>query len=101
MLADPPESPSTLRAIAGEARDLMRRPRSEWNSLGPTSALSPSIAALKPDFIVVNEHGVDIVTTAFFDGGWGYYVPKSSQPKADQIFRHRNLGHGVYWFHPY
>ncbi|WP_326525409.1 hypothetical protein [Sphingomonas sp.] len=97
----PSESASTLRAIAGEAHELMSRPGSDWLASQPAYQLPPVIAALKPDFISVHDDGIDIVTTAFFDGGWGYYVPRSPQPSPGQLFRHRNLGHGVYWFHPY
>ncbi|HET9511878.1 MAG TPA: hypothetical protein VFO80_12080 [Sphingomonas sp.] len=99
----PTGNPTTLEGIRREAGELMQRPipRSQSFIDVPIDQLPPTIAALKPDFVLVNESGVDIVTTAFFDGGWGYYVPRSANPSPNSLFRHYRVGRGVYWFHPY
>ena len=43
-------------------------PRAEW---------PPAIASLNPRWVAVRQGSVDIMTRTFFDGGWGYNVPRS------------------------
>jgi hypothetical protein len=94
--------PATLKAIRNEAFELMANPppSSGWGRIDDTR-LPPTIAALKPDYVIHDGNEVEITTRAYFDGGWGYYVPKSASPSRELLFRHYSVGHGVYWFYPY
>jgi hypothetical protein len=96
-----------VKAIKAEAMALMAAPPSEVradlpNELGtvPKSRWPRVIAGLNPEWVTVDSDGVDIVTTPYFDGGWGYYIPRDER-KQPWPERHSHLGHGVYWYHPY
>ncbi|WP_156346994.1 hypothetical protein [Sphingomonas sp. Leaf33] len=64
----PAANANRVAAIAVEAHGLMQLPQSDWESVSDRR-LPPTIASLHPDFISISPKGVDIVTTALFDGG--------------------------------
>ncbi len=97
----PTGNPSTIAAIADEARSLMRGPNFHWDDSAPFTQLPPTIAGLRPDMVTVSDAGVEINAPLFFDGGWGYYVPRRNPPPDGVLFRHYRIGPGVYWFYPY
>lgn len=60
-----------------------------------------AIASLEPDFVSIYADGVHITTKAYFDGGWGYFVPRREQSPPEPVDRIEDVGQGVYWWHPY
>jgi hypothetical protein len=95
----PARDPVKLKAIKAEARTLMashpidgRIAKSHW---------PPQIASLGPEFVSINEDGVHITTRAYFDGGWGYFVPRSERDLPEPGERFEEVGQGVFWWHPY
>lgn len=97
----PTGNPMTLAAIRTEARGLMHGPNFWWDASAPDRRLPLTIAQLRPDMVWVDRDGVEIFAPNFLDGGWGYYVPRSSHPPAGDLFRHQKVADGVYWFYPY
>ncbi|WP_294336395.1 hypothetical protein [uncultured Sphingomonas sp.] len=97
----PTGNPTTLSAIRVESRALMQGPDFWWTAGNTDRRLPPTIAQLRPDIVSVVGDGVDIYATNFFDGGWGYHVPRVPNPSPDTVFRHQKVADGVYWFHPY
>lgn len=61
----------------------------------------PRIASLRPEFVSINEDGVHITTKPYFDGGWGYFVPRREGGLPEPVERFEEVGQGVYWWHPY
>jgi hypothetical protein len=99
--AQPTTDEPTLKAIAAESQMLMVAERTETFVNVPKSRWPRVIASLKPEFVTVFPDGVEIVIKPFFDGGWGYFVPRSAREPPKPAGRYRELGHGVFWFHPY
>ncbi len=97
----PTGNPTTLSAIRVESRALMQGPDFWWTAGDTDRRLPPTIAQLRPDIVSVDRDGVDIYAPNFFDGGWGYHVPRVPNPSPDTVFRHQRVADGVYWFHPY
>jgi hypothetical protein len=91
---------SVLKAIKAESLTLMATAPTETYSNAPKSRWPRMIASLKPQWVTVYPgHGVLILITPFFDGGWRYYVPKSEQePPEPGCSR---IGQGVHWCRPY
>ncbi len=58
-------------------------------------------ASLEPEFVMINQDGVHITTRAYFDGGWGYSVPRGAQDSPEPAGRFEEAGQGVYSWHPY
>jgi hypothetical protein len=50
---------------------------------------------------MVDRRGVHITTRAYFDGGWGYFVPTPGAYVHEPGGRFREVGRGVYWWRPY
>ena len=95
----PTRDPATLGAIKAEARMLMRAypvaanlPRARWPH---------TIASLEPEFVTIDPAGVYITTRPYFDGGWGYFVPREGGNLPEPAERFEEAGQGVYWWHPY
>ncbi len=59
------------------------------------------IASLEPEAVLVSWSGVHITTKAYFDGGWGYFVPRKGRELPEPVERFEEVGYGVYWWHPY
>lgn len=96
------------------------RPVSDWSKLGKIKAEAqvlmaahPSdakvertrwpreIASLNPEFVMIDAAGVHIIKRAYFDGGWGYFVPRIEGKLPEPVERFKKAGAGVYWWHPY
>lgn len=96
----PTDDPAELAAIKAESQILMSLsvanhvtvPKSQWPRF---------IASLEPEFVTVRPDGVDVMTVPDFDGGWGYFVPRSEREPPEPAGRFRELSHGIYWYHPY
>ena len=88
-----------LEAVKAEAHILMKAyPGDAWI----TPARWPrAIAALEPEGVMINADGVHITTRAYFDGGWGYFVPRRAGEIPEPVERFEEAGVGVYWWHPY
>lgn len=75
---------SSLKGIKAESEMLMAAHpealQEPWTV--PSDQLPPNIAKLEPFMVTIHSWGVDIGTKPFFDGGWGYGVPRSGK-KAD------------------
>ena len=95
----PTHDPVQLKAVKAEAQVLL-----EANPLDGEIIEKPrwprAIARLKPEFVSTNADGIYITTKPFFDGGWGYFVPRRGQNLPDPVARFEDVGQGVYWFHP-
>jgi hypothetical protein len=102
--ARPTTDQSMLKAIKAECQALLMIPPIEGTTYSdvPKSRWPRVIASLKPEFVTILRPGVFITVVPYFDGGWGYFVPRSKRdqpPAGDQQFS--EVGQGVYWFHPY
>ena len=74
-------------------------PDDNWTGL-PVSEWPLVIASLDPEFVTVIESGVDIQIKPFFDGGWGYVIPRT---KPDLGMRAQCMSEpypGVFWHDP-
>jgi len=89
-----------LKAINAEARTLMARgPTRDWRGV-PQNRWPATIANLKPEWVKVNNWGVEVEIESYFDGGWGYdVVPNGAKPPMP-IQCYRSLGRGIYWHDP-
>jgi hypothetical protein len=95
----PTRNPEKLKAIKAEAQMLMKAYPLEAKV---ADARWPhAIASLEPEFVMINRDGVHITTRAYFDGGWGYFVPRREPALPGPIERFEEAGQGVYWWHPY
>jgi hypothetical protein len=111
----PTHDQSTLKAIKAESQFLMVTERAvtygtvpkdnvpvpKAMETVPKSRWPRVIASLKPEWVTVFPDGVDIMIKPFFDGGWGYFVPRSEREPPEPAGRYSELGQGVYWYHPY
>jgi hypothetical protein len=95
----PTRDPTELKAITEASRLLMKLhpadadiPRARWPR---------AIARLEPELVSVTSSGVHITTKAYFDGGWGYFVPRRERALPEPVDRFEKVGQGVYWWHPY
>ena len=59
-----------------------------------------AIQQLRPDRVIVRRQSVDIITTSWFDGGWGYYVIDDRSPSALPNACYRLVGKDIYWHDP-
>ena len=67
----------------------------------PQSRWPRTIASLEPEFVMIDPDGVHIMTRAYLDGGWGYFVPRTVADLPEPRERFEEAGEGVYWWHPY
>ncbi|HEX8442418.1 MAG TPA: hypothetical protein VF631_02090 [Allosphingosinicella sp.] len=78
----PTYSQSTLKAIKTESQLLMTanpiKPAERWTSV-PQSQWPPVIASLHPYSVTVHQWGVHISIKPYFDGGWGYMIPRDKR----------------------
>jgi len=97
----PTHNRATLSAIRAESKTLMVEfPTKNYVSI-PKEEWPRVIASLKPYNVTVFSYGVDIMTKPYFDGGYGYLVPKDNAKPPEPIGRFSYLDQGVYWYHPY
>ena len=92
-----------LEQVRAEAHLLMRThpagPRGSWHEL-PKADWPPSIASLNPKYVAVAKGSVDIVTRPFFDGGWGYNVPRAKRDLPMPLECYSEPSDGVFWHGP-
>ena len=69
----------------------MSIPRAQW---------PPAIASLKPAFVTVQEWGVDIDVKPYFDGGWGYQIPRNKRDLPKPAGCYSEPGPDVFWHGP-
>ena len=94
----PTDDPAKLRAIRAESQMLMNAypadahvPKAQWPR---------AIASLEPEFVSIYPDGVHITTKPYFDGGWGYFVPRTARDLPGSGGRFEEVGQGVYWWRP-
>ena len=95
---------STLKAIKAESQILMAthpiRPPEESATISE-SEWPPAIAGIQPYSVVVHQWGVDIGTKPYFDGGWGYGVPRNEEARRMLTeWCYSEAGQGVLWHGP-
>jgi hypothetical protein len=92
-----------LAKVRAEAYSLMKThpagPKSSWREI-PKTDWPPSIASLKPKYVTVADGSVDIVTRPFFDGGWGYNVPRAKRDLPMPFECYSEPSKGVFWHGP-
>ena len=97
----PTRDPEALQAIKADAQVLLAAYPAAAHASVPQDRWPRHIASLKPDFVSVDQYGADITTKAYFDGGYGYFVPRQGQGTPGPAERYRKLAPGIYWFRPY
>jgi hypothetical protein len=97
----PTRDRSTLKAIKAESATLMAAHPTGGNMRVPKSRWPHVIASLEPELVIVNPDGVDILAKPYFDGGWGYFVPRNERQAPQPEGRFSQLDRGIYWYHPY
>ena len=94
---------SKLPRVRAEAYSLMRThpvgPKSGWREI-PKAEWPPTIASLNPEYVSVTKGSVDIVTRPFFDGGWGYNVPRGKHDLLMPLDCYSEPSEGVFWHGP-
>jgi hypothetical protein len=93
-----------LKAVAAESRLLMVthpiKPPEKWTAV-PEGQWPPAIASLRPYSVTVHQWGVDIEAEPFFDGGWGYGVPRNESARRMLTdWCYADAGEGVLWHGP-
>lgn len=95
--------PSTMREVQAEARLLMAtypvHPIGGWAEV-PRNEWPPAIARLRPEMLTVWRRQVLITVKPFFDGGWGYEVPRTKDDLRMPLGCYRELSRDVYWHGP-
>lgn len=66
-------------------------PKNEWPRV---------ISSLHPNSVTVGQWGVDISTRPFFDGGWGYHVPRNKGDLPLPPGCYSEPSPGVFWYGP-
>ena len=97
----PSYNPFVLDAIRAESRVLIATYPTTAIARVPDDRLPPVIASLKPESVTVHRWGVDIMTKPFFDGGWGYQVPRRDKrdlPMLPDCYSEPSPG--VFWHEP-
>lgn len=99
----PTRNQATLKEIKAESEQLMKAypivPPDAWVNV-PRDHWPPAIAKLEPFLVTVHEWGVDISTKPYFDGGWGYMIPRRKQDLPMPAGCYSEPGPGVFWHGP-
>lgn len=99
----PTHDQTALKAIKTESEMLMKAypivPTKGWTDV-PKSQWPPAIAKLHPQSVTVHEWGVDISTKPYFDGGWGYMIPRREKDVPMPAGCYSEPGPGVFWHGP-
>ncbi|WHU01889.1 hypothetical protein [Sphingomonas sp. NIBR02145] len=96
---NPAQDPATLAAIRAEARALMANPHVDASSRVPESHWPRTIGSLRPEWVRIDEDGVDIPVKVYFDDSWGYWVPRDPARLPGRRSGYRAVGEGIYWYH--
>lgn len=94
----PTRDPAKLEAIKVESQRLMSTYQA--GAAVPGARWPGTIASLEPEFVWVMPDGVHVTTRAYFDGGWGYFVPRNQRHRPQPAGRFEEVAQGVYWWHP-
>lgn len=101
--ARPVSDPEELKAIGTEAQALLQNypvkyPQG-WVDV-PKGKWPPTIAALDPEWVKIDQWGVDVLVKPDFDGGYGYLIPKDRRrlPMLPKCYSERSRG--VFWHNP-
>jgi len=101
--ARPVSDPEELKAIRTEAQSLLtnypvKNPQG-WVDV-PKDRWPPTITALNPEGVKVDNWGVDILVKPDFDGGYGYLIPREKHrlPMLPKCYSERS--EGVFWHNP-
>jgi hypothetical protein len=99
----PISDPVKLRAVKREAQALMahypiKRPK-DWTGV-PISEWPPTIASLKPQSVTAHHWGIDIAVQQYFDGGWGYAVPRNNGYLPMPAYCYSEPCQSVFWHGP-
>ena len=78
--------------------DLLKKPKN-WKKV-PKEQWPLTIASLHPEAVTVHTWGVDIMTKAYFDGGYGYQVPLSKADLPMPPACYSEPSRGVFWHGP-
>src|SRR5687767_232914 len=97
----PTSHPARLSAIKASAVSLMSLYPANVPEDVPQARWPVEIGALEPQSVYIDASGVHITTAPYFDGGWGYFVPRHEHQLPEPRQRFRHVGRGVYWWHPY
>jgi len=75
-------------------------PTQGW-AVVPEREWPPVIASLHPHAVTVYGWGIDISIKPYFDGGWGYAIPrKDKQDLPMPAACYSEPGQGVFWHDP-
>jgi len=92
-----------LEVIRAEAQALMKTHLPErlrtWRKV-PEGQWPATIAGLHPEDVTVHTWGVDIMTKAYFDGGYGYEVPRRKANLPMPAACYSEPSQGVFWHGP-
>ncbi len=92
-----------LAAIRTEAHALMRThtgPASgDWIDV-PRKDWPRTIAGLHPEQVRVTGWGVNIATKSYFDGGWGYHIPRDGRALPMPRECYSEPAAGLFWHGP-
>ncbi|MEO9131474.1 MAG: hypothetical protein ABI240_09720 [Sphingomonas sp.] len=97
----PTHDQAVLKAINGEAQNLMASQPAETPVRVPKNRWPRGIAGLNPEGVTIFSSGVDIKVKAEFDDDWGYFVPRNELESPEPRERFSAIGQGVYWYVPY
>lgn len=97
----PTYDPLKLKAIKAECQTLMKAYPANADEFVPKARWPRIVASFEPEFVLINPDGVHIMTKPYFDGGWGYFVPRKERELPEPVERFEDVGQGVYWWHPY
>jgi hypothetical protein len=96
----PTHNDAQLIAINAEAHTLMALgPTKDWRGV-PKNRWPPTIASFDPQWVSVDDWGVEIEIEGFFDGGWGYHIVPDGKKPPMPPGCYQNLGRGIYWHGP-
>ncbi|QGP78145.1 hypothetical protein [Sphingobium sp. CAP-1] len=101
--SSPISDPRKLGAIRVEATSLMadhpiKTQRDEIDI--PKEQWPKAIASLHPQSVVIRQSGVSILMKPYFDGGWGYDVPRDASTLPMPTKCYSEVSHGIFWHDP-
>lgn len=99
----PISDPVKLKTIKSEAQFLMTthpaRPLEGWIEI-PKGQWPPAIASLDPEIVTIRQWGVEITVKSYFDGGWGYEIPRNKRDLPMPAQCYSEPSEGVFWHGP-